>query len=457
MKEIITILFGVSFSIQVTAQWLGANPVYFNSGNVGIGTSSPGVWFGGSKTLEFSDVRPVLKLSSTSPTGLSTIVFTNTSVNSSTHTGEFHLNYQFNQSSNDKSQLIFSPYPGSNALILQADGNVGIGTTSPTELLQVYSAGQYPRISVQSTSATGAPGFDLRDASGTPKFTWHYDIGNGFMGFFQEGVGNRMVINNNGSVGIGTSFPNAKLHIISQGAGTAGLLIQGQNGDNWLPYSDGKNYLRGTTVLADVGSNVGIGTPTPNAKLHINGNGGSNVDLLVNGRITTGDASSAGGMYVNSAQSMFVGQSSSTALGFYNNGAWRLTVDNNGSVGIGTTSPDAKLAVAGQIHAQEVKVSLTVPGPDYVFEKDYKLTSLEEIKNYIDQNKHLPEVPSAKEMEKNGIQLGEMNMLLLKKIEELTLYTIELNKRMNSLEKENEQQKNKNEELENLINSKQNK
>ena len=100
----------------------------------------------------------------------------------------------------------------------------------------------------------------------------------------------------------------------------------------------------------------------------------------------------------------------------------------DGNVGIGTTQPDAKLAVSGQVHAQEVKVSVTVPGPDYVFEKDYKLTSLEEIKSYIDQNKHLPEVPSAKEMEKNGIQLGEMNMLLLKKIEELTLYVIELKK-----------------------------
>jgi hypothetical protein len=244
--------------------------------------------------------------------------------------------------------------------------------------------------------------------------------------FFQDGQWKPFFkVRNDGNIGIGTTSPNAKLHIISQGAGTAGLLIQGQNGDNWFPYSDGKNYLRGTTVLADVGGNVGIGTTTPNAKLHINGNGGSNVDLLINGRITTGDASSAGGMYVNSAQSMFVGQSSSTALGFYNNGAWRLTVDNNGSVGIGTTSPDAKLAVAGQVHAQEIKVSVTVPGPDYVFEKEYKLTSLDEIKNYIDQNKHLPEVPSAKEMEKNGVQLGEMNMLLLKKIEELTLYMIQ--------------------------------
>lgn len=113
-------------------------------------------------------------------------------------------------------------------------------------------------------------------------------------------------------------------------------------------------------------------------------------------------------------------------------GGTGLFVDRNGKVGIGTTIPDQLLAVKGQVHANEVKVDLNVPGPDYVFDKDYTLSSLEEIKTYIDQNKHLPEVPSAKEMEKNGVQLGEMNMLLLKKIEELTLYVLEQNKKLNS-------------------------
>jgi hypothetical protein len=98
-----------------------------------------------------------------------------------------------------------------------------------------------------------------------------------------------------------------------------------------------------------------------------------------------------------------------------------------GNVGIGTTAPDAKLTVKGTIHTNEVKVDLNVPGPDYVFEKGYDLMSLEETKAYIDANKHLPEVPSAKEMEKNGVQLGEMNLLLLKKVEELTLHILRQN------------------------------
>lgn len=100
---------------------------------------------------------------------------------------------------------------------------------------------------------------------------------------------------------------------------------------------------------------------------------------------------------------------------------------NTGNVGIGSQSPDYKLTVNGTVHCSEVKVDVNIP-PDYVFEEGYKLRTLEEVKKYIDENKHLPEVPSAKEMEKTGVSVGEMNMLLLKKVEELTLYLLDLKK-----------------------------
>ena len=101
--------------------------------------------------------------------------------------------------------------------------------------------------------------------------------------------------------------------------------------------------------------------------------------------------------------------------------------DQSGNVGIGTTSPDAKLTVNGTVHSREVKVDVNI-APDYVFEKDYKLKTLAEVQKYIAENKHLPEIPSAKVMEQNGVDLSNMNMQLLKKVEELTLYLIEKDK-----------------------------
>ncbi len=112
-----------------------------------------------------------------------------------------------------------------------------------------------------------------------------------------------------------------------------------------------------------------------------------------------------------------------------------------GQVGIGTSNPRQKLDVNGTIRAREIRVEAS-PWPDYVFEEDYDLPSLDETEKFIAQHKHLPEIPSAKEVENNGIALGEMNAKLLQKIEELTLHLIEQDKRIKTLEnKLNQQQK----------------
>ncbi|WP_103866500.1 tail fiber protein [Aquimarina sp. I32.4] len=114
---------------------------------------------------------------------------------------------------------------------------------------------------------------------------------------------------------------------------------------------------------------------------------------------------------------------------------------DSGFVGIGTTKPDMKLTVKGNIHAEEVKIDLSIPAPDYVFKEDYNLRSIKEVENFIKKNSHLPEIPSAKEFEQNGVMQAEMDMNLLKKIEELTLYTIQQQKEIESLKKENEEVK----------------
>jgi lipoate-protein ligase A len=115
--------------------------------------------------------------------------------------------------------------------------------------------------------------------------------------------------------------------------------------------------------------------------------------------------------------------------------------DFSGGTKIGTaaifrgSTSEYQLEICGTLRAREVKVNLT--GCDFVFEDDYKLRTLNEVEIYIKENKRLPEIESAAEMEADGTNLGELNSKLLQKIEELTLYTIEQEKKINQLEKQN--------------------
>jgi hypothetical protein len=113
----------------------------------------------------------------------------------------------------------------------------------------------------------------------------------------------------------------------------------------------------------------------------------------------------------------------------------RIRIMANGSVGITTASPDAaiKLSVNGSVRAKEVKVEAN--WSDYVFDKDHLLRPIAEVEAYIKKNHHIPDMPSAAEVAKNGINLGETNSLLLKKIEELTLYLIDKEKQVNDQNK----------------------
>lgn len=125
------------------------------------------------------------------------------------------------------------------------------------------------------------------------------------------------------------------------------------------------------------------------------------------------------------------------SLKLFTASAARLTINYNGNVGIGTTNPGPyKLAVEGILGAREIKVTSANPWADYVFDKNYKLKSLAELEYFVQENKHLPGIPSAKEIKENGgFELGQMNTKLLEKVEELTLYVIELKKENDEIKK----------------------
>ncbi len=182
--------------------------------------------------------------------------------------------------------------------------------------------------------------------------------------------------------------------------------------------------VNGTSYFSD---NVGIGTTQPVTTLDVNGG----ISIQNNNNLQWGGAFGPGIPTISAAVN--------SGLYFYPSGSTSgvaVRIHPSGFVGIGTSSPDTRLTVKGTVHAEEVKVDLNVPAPDFVFESNYRILPLEELKKFIDANKHLPEVPSAKEMEQNGVKLGEMNMILLKKVEELTLYVIELKKENSQLRKE---------------------
>ncbi len=222
----------------------------------------------------------------------------------------------------------------------------------------------------------------------------------------------------------------------------------------------------GNNVMQITNGNVGIGTTNPRAYLDMAKYLDDGKIGTVLGRLFEGDETGSGtflgvkgyltqGTDLNNVKNFsivhdFYGQTNSS-INFYrgpsmtggfmtfctDNNSEKMRILTNGNIGIGTIAPDEKLTVKGKIHTQEVRVDMAGPlVPDYVFADGYKLKSLAEIENYIKQNKHLPEIPSAKEIENNGLMLAEMNMNLLKKVEELTLYMIEMKKENEKQNKE---------------------
>ena len=192
------------------------------------------------------------------------------------------------------------------------------------------------------------------------------------------------------------------------------------------------NNLGDRLVINTLG-NVGIGTTAPNVRLHVDG--GTDVEPNNGGGFIVAGPVGGVNIGIDNNEIMARNNGAVSTLFFNNDGGDVVMCTSSGNVMIGTTTPAAGyiLSVDGKVMAEEVRVLLSGNWPDYVFDEKYQLPSLYNLEASVKTNKHLPGIPSAEEMKKDGIAVGDMQTKMMAKIEELTLYIISLQKQIDEL------------------------
>ena len=338
--------------------------------------------------------------------------------------------------------------------------NVGIGTTSPTNALTVQKVSGGAGVS--GTDGTGGVRVNWASGYGVALDAWDNNEPRWGITSF---IGNTPTVilegkyyskdayfNSGGNVGIGTTTPAALLDLQKSYGNDVGIKLSQPGSTIWdiknSAYTGlltigagGANYFN----IAPQTGNVGIGDSNPLTKFVIR-DAGQALYFLTNQKLvgTFPATPEATTMTITSSGN----SGGNLALATGNTEIMRIST--NGNVGIGTISPDEKLTVKGKIHSEEIIVDLSVPA-DYVFQKyytgkselksDYVMPTLAEIESFTKKNNHLPNVPSAKEIQQNGLSLGAMSNVLLQKVEELTLYAIEQQKELERLKTENKNYK----------------
>ncbi|MBO9728144.1 MAG: hypothetical protein J7623_05850 [Chitinophaga sp.] len=349
---------------------------------------------------------------------------------------------------------------------LETSGNVGIGTTAPTSKLHIAISSLLDSSAIRIGFA-GDPGKLAVPVGGVPggyNIDFHtyrdntpnqigariraerinrYAPDNALIqgmdlvfststGLLATDLTERMRINNMGSVGIGLATPACRLHVSAPQATALSFAKFSQEN---IPISDAclsivnATNATGAYIPAIVGRGYSAGRPFG---IMLNGESDDIVPA-------SGDEYAAA-VVLDGRSKGNTPLTKNNVLAVNSYGQNLLLLKANGSLGIGTTDTKGyKLAVNGSGIFTRIKVKDFANWPDYVFHAGYELPSLAELEQYVQTHQHLPGIPAAEEVKKDGVDLGEMNSKLLQKVEELTLYIIELNKKVEALQVENKQ------------------
>jgi hypothetical protein len=429
----------------------GTHVFNINTGNIGIGTNNP------TQKLAINATDPAIDfMNAGSSKGY--LQANGNNMRLATYANNTTGNIVFNTKAVDR-------------MWIDETGKIGIGTASPTGLLTVN--GTNPWIEMQNNGVDKgflqATGNDLKLGTNSTNTTGNL--------VFQTKLIDRMMIDENGQIGIGTSTPGSALTLNGsnpilqiRNADIDKGFIQLVNDDIKIGTNIGNangNFIvrtNGSDRFSVTGTgNVGIGTSTPIYKLDVNGTsrftGNQTItgNQNVTGLITGGDMeinSSTPSIELNSSLNGTYGKfeidnSNNVVLGkgFYGGAlvldgaigqsAKRLYINkaNHFNFGTGLSPANHTVSVEGGLIATFFTEASINNWPDYVFEDGYRLKPLTDVKAFIAANKHLPNIPPASEIEKHGLQLGDMSKRLMEKVEELTLYIINLQEQIDALKK----------------------
>ncbi len=316
-----------------------------------------------------------------------------------------------------------------NALYVRNNGNLGLGTSTPAVRLDVKASSSGAATErLQNSSSTGYSGTEYLDNAGNVDLFFGLDNANANTRF--NSINNfpiailtnsteRMRVTSNGKIGIGTASPTEKLHVFENADVNTVLTVENPN-----------------TGLSAAGAfRAKSDSATVSFQAH-----GSGRTLSRFGQPL---ASWAEFLQVT-GNGLILGTLADKPLILGTNSVNRIQVTASGDVGIGTTAPSSKLHVNGDIRVSGgsfIDDGVTLNAPDYVFEPSYSLMPLAQLREFVSREKHLPNVPTAADIKKQGLDLSKFQMRLLEKVEELALYTLAQEEHVRSLSDENQELK----------------